>query len=548
MVGQSMRSYPPNYDRGYPPHDGGTDGYHFSRRMAAQMNVAHDKGQYLQELNEQVRLKKEREENERILRRAEELKKEREMELYNPWGKSGSGAPLRNVDGSISTNLRIRPDANNSANMPFQHNIMAHPTGVPAYMGQPQPQMDQTHIAQQIGMNFLSGLAQQGIGSPYGMIVPGSVVPPAPFPSSVNNFGYNDLNQAYVPKSFLRGHVPLEQMPDWQRAEIAQKQKAQHEIQDALKKQVDERAAAKAKLLQQQKDDEVREQERIAKEQEMLRQKYARELEEQRRKEAEVQAENERKLAEKVAKEKEAERLREESLREAEKRKTSQSVHNDAATKSNEAVNTSSNFRSNSPPIPTLRKSLPDSSAGISEPTFQQQPVAPARADKEQPKYATKIQMQPREPKYDNSSVLQQLLSIQRELEEEDKKIKRDLDAPLQIPPKVNTDDVHAGPSPKNLLDDIVAAHRKEVDNAPAPTAMFAKSKFYIPSVLEQQKQILEQQDREIKALREEGRRTELLVNLPLKEPEVSEKKLVCENPLGSSSAERDHNITYTYL
>ncbi|KAJ3075334.1 hypothetical protein HDU99_001543, partial [Rhizoclosmatium hyalinum] len=57
---------------GQNPHP--QEGMHFGRRMAQQINVTHDKSQYLQELNEQVRMKKEREDMEKQRRRAEEIK------------------------------------------------------------------------------------------------------------------------------------------------------------------------------------------------------------------------------------------------------------------------------------------------------------------------------------------------------------------------------------------------------------------------------------------------------------------------------------------
>ncbi|ORY45586.1 hypothetical protein BCR33DRAFT_170711 [Rhizoclosmatium globosum] len=237
-------------------------------------------------------MKKEREDMEKQRRRAEEIKKEREMEQFNPWGKAGAGAPLRNSDGTVSTNLRnTRSDPNN----PQQSHNMSNQYGgggVGGGGGMQHPP-DQSQIAQQLGMNFLSQLAS-GFAQPYGAPAMG-IASQQPQSYATTGFGgfanggqqqqqQQQLPKHDAPKTFLRGQVNVDQMPDWQRAEIEQKHKAQLEIQEALKKQVQEREAVKAKLLAEKQAEEAKEQERIVKEQEFLRLRYARELEEQRRK------------------------------------------------------------------------------------------------------------------------------------------------------------------------------------------------------------------------------------------------------------------------
>ncbi|KAJ3267363.1 hypothetical protein HDU77_000077 [Chytriomyces hyalinus] len=532
---------------------------HFGRRMAQQIHATNDKEHYLQELNEQVRFKKEREQFEKSRIRAEDMKKQKEMDEYDPWGKAGGGAPHKKADGSISTNLRnYRHDPNESPN-----SVMPQPGNYNPYMPQtqypnqnlnqnPSFGMNPNLMSPQSNMAFLANL-QQGFGTPYGMLGNAAAQPQA---ASVlggygNQMGAPPQNPYQAPgqeapKSFLRGHVSADQIPDWQKAEMAQKHRAQLEIQDALKKQVQEREAKKAKEEALKKEEELKEQERVVKEQELLRQKYARELEEQRRKEAEMQAENEKKLAEKIAKAKEDEARRDEQSRALEGKRNSQDStqqrRNDGHQQqyNNDPQPDPIPFRSTSPPIPTLRakgqqKKINQDQAGPdSVPQTNHfrsdSPPLPAQQHKrgiktadggqttrdvklmfdgENVRHEEQIKQQQQQQRLrekstarvETSAVLQQLLSIQRELENEDMKIKKDLSVPFHVASRKKEN------KGKSVLDEILAAHQNELDEE--TNTRLNKSKFYIPSVLEQQKEILAQQDREIKALREEGKRSQ---------------------------------------
>ncbi|KAI9342241.1 hypothetical protein BDR26DRAFT_894667 [Obelidium mucronatum] len=480
---------------------------HFGRRMAQQINVTHDvkSGFYLfififtkgtnfqQEITIPARAKRASSPKKRaggngeISEEGRGSKKEREMEQFNPWGKAGGGAPLRNSDGSISTNLRNSRNDNGQTGQ--QNPMLAMQQQQQQTQQQPMMgvgsgyQANQTYnnnmMPPQLGMNnFLSSLAQSSFNQPYGMENPslGLGMSMQPGFGGINHQSGMGMQQANgagtaaahpnAPKTtFLRGQVNIDQIPDWQRAEMEQKHRAQMEIQEALKKQVQEREAVKAKIEAEKREEEAKEQDRIVKEQEMLRLKYAKELEEQRRKEAETQAENDKKLAEKIAKAKEQEAQREKTYREAEEKKKNQpsSVKN-----SNDKLDSSQNdlnpaesvpFRSNSPPIPTLRSKQPKQpGAGGGNPTtlneaMTQQlsealnqrmahpPAPPALAvskrqsnelEANEPKNLPPKRTQ-LEPKVDTSAVLEQLLNIQRELEDEDQKIKDSLSTPVSL-------------------------------------------------------------------------------------------------------------------
>nr|KAJ3418628.1 hypothetical protein HK105_008073 [Polyrhizophydium stewartii] len=103
--------------------------------------------------------------------------------------------------------------------------------------------------------------------------------------------------------TFLRGLTSVDSLPQWQRDDLARKQRMQLETQDALRRQIAEKEADKARKEQQRKLDDEREQQRLIKEQEMLKERYAREQEEARRREEEARIENERQKADKMRRE-----------------------------------------------------------------------------------------------------------------------------------------------------------------------------------------------------------------------------------------------------
>ncbi len=53
---------------------------------------------------DQIRIKKEQEMQKKAKILEEDARKEREIASYNPYGKGGAGAPLRDVEGKIVTN------------------------------------------------------------------------------------------------------------------------------------------------------------------------------------------------------------------------------------------------------------------------------------------------------------------------------------------------------------------------------------------------------------------------------------------------------------
>uniref|UniRef100_A0A7M4FNU5 Centrosome and spindle pole associated protein 1 n=1 Tax=Crocodylus porosus TaxID=8502 RepID=A0A7M4FNU5_CROPO len=70
---------------------------------------------YQQELQQQIREREERRRREREEKQQYEAKLEAEMRSYNPWGKGGGGAPLRDTKGNLITDLKMMHKQNEDA-------------------------------------------------------------------------------------------------------------------------------------------------------------------------------------------------------------------------------------------------------------------------------------------------------------------------------------------------------------------------------------------------------------------------------------------------
>ncbi|NWH20233.1 CSPP1 protein, partial [Grus americana] len=70
---------------------------------------------YQQELQQQIREREERRKQEREEKERYEAKLEAEMRNYNPWGRGGGGAPLRDAKGNLITDLNMMHKQNEDA-------------------------------------------------------------------------------------------------------------------------------------------------------------------------------------------------------------------------------------------------------------------------------------------------------------------------------------------------------------------------------------------------------------------------------------------------
>ncbi|KAI9206706.1 uncharacterized protein BJ171DRAFT_496628 [Polychytrium aggregatum] len=213
-----------------------------------------------------------------------------------------------------------------------------------------------------VGLSGIQGGPLMGMGYPSPAVMQGGIPSAPSFPGNVSPTQGKE-------KSFLRGQVDIEALPDWKKDELAKKQKSQLDVQDALRQQILEKKAEKERLEKQMKMEENRENQRIMKEQEELRLRYAKEAEDARKAMEEAAIANQKIKAERLQK-KQADQAALDDAEAKVKENTSKQ-----ASQSRLAYPPSvspvgllppasvSPFRSASPPIPTLRKKMVEAEA-----------------------------------------------------------------------------------------------------------------------------------------------------------------------------------------
>ncbi|KAJ3143133.1 hypothetical protein HK101_003235 [Irineochytrium annulatum] len=357
-------------------------------------------------------------------------------------------------------------------------------------------------------------------------------------------------------------------MTEWQKLEMEKKALAQQEIQNALRKQIMERDAEKARIEAVRKEEERKEHERTIREQEELRKMYASEVIEAQRKEACMatyaefkelnKIENERIIAERAAKAKreaaafEAHSSEPPRQRQQSNRKNSNPTpipQDNPPYRRSASPPIPTHQRKASPPIPTHRVKTdevqpPRSSAGTPngfkgptpEPTLQSrrapsqqetgrreesrrehQPEANGRENsrreearrEESRREESRREEKKAEMETDTRAVLDQLLQIQHELEEEDRKVQQELATKTNEKKEL-----------KNAYEILKERSRTPQFN---DVLEHQKTSIYPVPILDQQKVLLEKQRREISALRR-GRG-------PALEPEVQEANVDSKDP-----------------
>ncbi|XP_041484341.1 centrosome and spindle pole-associated protein 1-like isoform X2 [Lytechinus variegatus] len=249
---------------------------------------------------------------------AYEAKKEKEIEIYDPWGKGGGGAPMRDKQGKIVADLKQLHNRNETIlNDPNRKDLQLYAGSANA---PPNPAAAQGP-GQEVSP-LLAAAASAGVGSgpapgpAYGKIK-GSITGPTSDPVAESN---------------------------------------RNEYQDQLRQQVEEKKRRELEEKEKIRLEEEKEERRLAAQRERIQREYEAELERKKQKEEaqrkqkedlEKQLEDKRKEAE--AKKKEANEKR---RREAEEKLRHRDI--------NHNVNNLSLPRGSSPPIPALRTKEPE--------------------------------------------------------------------------------------------------------------------------------------------------------------------------------------------
>ncbi|XP_071593821.1 centrosome and spindle pole-associated protein 1 isoform X3 [Heliangelus exortis] len=216
---------------------------------------------YQQELQQQIREREERRRQEREEKERYEAKLEAEMKNYNPWGKGGGGAPLRDAKGNLITDLNMMHKQNEDA----YHNPKARLyedkraiVSVDLSLASPRPENTEASTNKIAGFSF----AQT---SPFAR---GNVFGDPPSPQHLKR------QESY--KNFLRL-----QIEEKRRREAEEREKLRMEEEKEEKRLAEERLRIQKAYEDEQEEKRKKDEERRLKNKEIIR------LDEERQKEAE---------------------------------------------------------------------------------------------------------------------------------------------------------------------------------------------------------------------------------------------------------------------
>ncbi|GAQ79893.1 hypothetical protein KFL_000400370 [Klebsormidium nitens] len=259
--------------------------------------------EYAMELERQVQEKARAKAAEREARIARERREEQEAAAYNPWGRGGGGAPLRDPTGGIITELRGRRTQPDQAS-PGHYATGSSPGSSGALgLGGFQPAEQQTNFRRR--NHFTSGAEQRnGVTSPLGRSVEfagetmsprfGGVGSPPGGPSREDfaeqtsasgqawqeekdaNWGSPTSQTSDGAKdadggNHSYGRMRQERMSEWERAQFAQKQAAKERVQAELRAQIEEKKRRKDEEDARRRREEEAQERRIAQDQERMR-------------------------------------------------------------------------------------------------------------------------------------------------------------------------------------------------------------------------------------------------------------------------------------
>ncbi|XP_062841629.1 centrosome and spindle pole-associated protein 1 isoform X3 [Trichomycterus rosablanca] len=247
----------------------------------------------------QERRRREREDRERY-----EAKLEAEMKAYEPWGRGGAGAPLKDERGNLISDLKRMHRSNEEAYMnPESRNNRRVVASTDKTL--PTPRVE----------NKESSRTSAGL-----------------------------ISSFTRPSPHARGNVFTEQPTPQQILE-------QEKYKESLKRQIEEKRTLEAERRENLRLEEEREEKRLAEERARIQKQYEEEQEKEKRKETEQNNKNQELIRLLEERRQEAERKRkEEEMKESEHLKQQYEQERQARLEQD--------FRSESPPIPTVQKRL----------------------------------------------------------------------------------------------------------------------------------------------------------------------------------------------
>uniref|UniRef100_A0A8C0IEZ6 Centrosome and spindle pole associated protein 1 n=1 Tax=Bubo bubo TaxID=30461 RepID=A0A8C0IEZ6_BUBBB len=216
---------------------------------------------YQQELQQQIREREERRRQEKEEKERYEAKLEAEMRNYNPWGKGGGGAPLRDAKGNLITDLNMMHKQNEDAYLNPEARLYEDKRAIVSVdlsLASPRPENTEASTNKIAGFTF----AQT---SPFAR---GNVFGEPPSPQHLKR------QESY--KNFLRL-----QIEEKRRREEAEREKLRMEDEKEEKRLAEQRMKIQKAYEVEQEEKRKKEEERRLKNKEIIR------LDEERQKEAE---------------------------------------------------------------------------------------------------------------------------------------------------------------------------------------------------------------------------------------------------------------------
>lgn len=355
---------------------------------------------YQEELKRQmqereVKKRKEKEEKERYDRKIEQ-----EAANYNPWGKGGAGAPIRDSGGQLVANLRTLKQYNDEG-------INVSPREQP-------PPVETRFDLSAPSVPYLSPRQRGNIQTS-----------PAPATDLSGNgprttFGRSDPLKEAQPQDDLKRAAKLE-------------------YQEHLRKQVEEKEKKKKEELEKIKREEEELEKRIADERLKMQKDFEEEQEKTRKKEEEARLKNEQIKEAQEAKKREAEKKKKE-MEEQRQAELKRKLDTELAAKKAAGQESSTQEGSSSPPIPTVLKRM-EGDGDVTANFRSSSPPIPAIANKQTPQNAngyvarsTPPPMQARrgpEPVRRDApdrDVLSQLTALRQQLKNEEKRVQQQMD------------------------------------------------------------------------------------------------------------------------
>lgn len=266
-------------------------------------NLSYKEALKLQIEERQQMRRREREERERS-----DAKLEAEMKAYEPWGKAGGGAPLRDDRGNLISDLK-----------------RMHRTNEEAYIN---PESRGRRIVEPVSCAGASLRAEDKDLSAH--IVSGD--------THIVGFSFTQ------PSPYARGNV-FTDLPTPQQIHEQEKYK------ESLKQQIEEKQRMEAEKKERLRLEEEREEKKLAEQRARIQREYEEEQEKKKRKEIEQSAKNQEIIRQAEERRKETERKRKE-----EEAKESEAVRQQYVQERQARLE--QDCRSESPPIPTVQKRL----------------------------------------------------------------------------------------------------------------------------------------------------------------------------------------------